>query len=68
MNEGNKTSQKKEPPLMGLAEVATGLGISIDTARRYARGGRLPSVRIAGWIRVPREAVLRAQREGISAS
>jgi len=56
---------KKSSPLMGLFDVAIALGISIDSARRWARSGRLPSVRIAGKICVPRKAVDRAQREGI---
>jgi len=57
--------RRKEPSLLTLLDVAVKLGISIATARRYARNGVLPSVRIAGRIRVPSKAVAKAQREGI---
>jgi excisionase family DNA binding protein len=60
-----KKVKKKGPQLLGLFDVATELNISIDTARRYAKSGRLPSIRVAGRIRVPREAVMQAQREGL---
>jgi excisionase family DNA binding protein len=65
MDKRAKIRRKKEPKLLGLFDVATELRISIDTARRYAKAGRLPSVRVGGRIRVPREAVAKAQREGI---
>ncbi len=65
MNNLLKTGKKKEPKLLGLFDVAAELNISIDTARRYTKVGRLPSVRVAGRIRVPRAAVIKAQREGI---
>lgn len=55
----------KQPNLLTLFDVALTLGISIATARRYALSGVLPSIRIAGRIRVPREAVAKAQREGV---
>jgi hypothetical protein len=57
--------KRKEPLLLGLLDVALKLSISIATARRYVLSGLLPSVRIAGRIRVPSEAVAKAQREGI---
>jgi hypothetical protein len=60
-----KPERKLERPLAGLFETASELGCSINTARRYALNGKLPSVRIAGKIFIPREAILRAQREGI---
>jgi predicted site-specific integrase-resolvase len=60
-----KSAKRKESQLLGLLDVALKLGISINTARRYALSGLLPSVRIAGRIRIPSEAVAKAQREGI---
>lgn len=60
-----KPKRRKQEALMGLLDVALLMGTSIDTARRYALSGKLPSVRIAGKIRVPRNAVERALREGI---
>lgn len=65
MNKRVKVGKKREPKLLGLFDVATELNISIDTARRYAKAGRLPSIRVGGRIRVPREAVIKAQREGL---
>lgn len=65
MNRHAKTRKTKKQRLLKLFDVAGELGISIDTARRYALSGRLPSVRIAGRICVPRDAVLKALREGI---
>jgi predicted site-specific integrase-resolvase len=64
------TKQKKPEPkddavLLSLLDAALQLGISVATARRYAVSGILPHVRIAGRIRVPSEAVAKAQREGI---
>jgi len=59
-------SIKRDPHLFDLRDVALKLGISVVTARRYALTGLLPSVRIARRIRVPREAVEKALREGIS--
>lgn len=59
------TPKTKYSSLLTLFDVALALGISIATARRYALSGLLPSVRIAGRIRVPREAVAKAQREGV---
>jgi Helix-turn-helix domain len=58
-------ARTKHANLLNLFDVALTLGISIATARRYALGGLLPSVRIAGRIRVPREAIVKAQREGV---
>lgn len=60
-----KKGRSSKSMYMGLLDVALTLGTSIDTARRYALSGKLPSVRIAGKIRVPREAVERALREGV---
>ena len=60
-----KLIPKNDPSLLTLFDVALTLGISIATARRYALNGVLPSVRIAGRIRVPRKAVEKAQREGV---
>jgi hypothetical protein len=60
-----KSAKRKEPYLLSLLDVALKLRISIATARRYALSGLLPSVRVAGRICVPSEAVAKAQREGI---
>jgi predicted site-specific integrase-resolvase len=60
-----KSIPKTKTSLLTLFDVALTLGISIATARRYALNGLLPSVRIAGRIRVPRAAVAKAQREGV---
>jgi excisionase family DNA binding protein len=60
-----KLPKTKESELLTLLDVALDLGISTTTARRYVLAGVLPSVRIAGRIRIPREAVAKAQREGI---
>jgi len=57
--------KRKPSRLLRLLDVALTLGISVATARRYALNGVLPSVRIAGRIRVPSHAVAKAQREGI---
>ena len=65
MNRRRKAPKKKGPPMMGLFEVAGELGISIDTARRYAKSGKLAAVRIAGRWRIPRAVVVQARREGI---
>jgi len=52
-------------PVMALKEVATAVRVDVQTVRRWTKSGKLPSVKIAGKICVPREAVLKAQREGI---
>jgi predicted site-specific integrase-resolvase len=64
-NSKKLTRRKGSPQLLSLLEVALKLRISIATARRYALNGALPSVRIAGRIRVPSKAVAKAQREGL---
>jgi len=60
-----KPAKDAKPGMIGLFDVAQRLGISVPTARQYALKGKLPFVRIGGRIRVPTEAVEKAQREGI---
>ena len=37
-----------DSPLLGIADVASWLGVSESTARRYAKAGQLPAPVIAG--------------------
>jgi len=51
--------------LMDLLQASLALNVSVLTVRRWAKSGKLPSVRIAGRICIPREAIVRVQRTGI---
>lgn len=53
-----------EPLLLRAPEVAKLLGVSRAKAYRLIKAGELPTVRIGGSVRVPREAL----REWISAN
>lgn len=55
------------PELMTLQEAALELRVSVQTARRYVRQGRLPHVRTPGGnIRIPLAALPALQRSHVS--